>query len=61
MYCAMTDSVVRPRSEISRLRLYRKFGFEVEGTLREYALRNGLYVDAYTMARLRKATKTARK
>ena len=41
--------------------LYRKFGFEVEGTLREYALRNGLYVDAYTMARLRKATKTARK
>ncbi len=41
--------------------LYRKFGFEVEGTLREYALRNGHYVDAYTMARLRKATKTARK
>jgi putative acetyltransferase len=33
--------------------LYRKFGFEVEGTLREYAFRNGEYVDAYTMARLR--------
>jgi len=34
------------------MRLYRKFGFEVEGTLRGYALRNGEYVDAYTMARL---------
>jgi len=43
------------------LALYRKFGFEVEGTLREYSLRGGRYVDAYTMARLRKATKTARK
>lgn len=34
------------------VRLYRKFGFEVEGTLRGYALREGEYVDAYTMARL---------
>ena len=28
------------------LALYRKFGFEVEGTLREYAYRDGRYVDA---------------
>ena len=35
------------------LALYRKFGFEVEGTLRQYALRDGVLVDAYTMARLR--------
>ena len=33
--------------------LYTKFGFAIEGTLRAYALRNGAYVDAYTMARLR--------
>jgi putative acetyltransferase len=38
--------------------LYRKHGFEVEGTLRDYAFRNGEYVDAYTMARLRTATDT---
>lgn len=35
------------------LALYRKFGFEIEGTLRQYAFRDGAYVDAYTMARLR--------
>ncbi len=33
--------------------LYRKFGFEVEGTLREYALRDGQYADAYLLARVR--------
>lgn len=32
--------------------LYRKFGFEVEGTHRAYALRDGLYVDTLSMARL---------
>jgi len=32
--------------------LYRKFGFEVEGTHRAYALRDGAYVDTYAMARL---------
>lgn len=35
------------------IHLYRKFGFAVEGTLRGYAFRNGAYVDAYSMARLR--------
>jgi L-phenylalanine/L-methionine N-acetyltransferase len=34
------------------LRLYRSLGFEHEGTLRSYALRDGVYVDAHTMARL---------
>jgi putative acetyltransferase len=33
--------------------LYRKFGFEVEGTHRVYALRAGRYVDAFAMARIR--------
>ncbi len=32
--------------------LYRKFGFETEGTHRAYALRDGVYVDALAMARL---------
>ena len=34
------------------IRLYRKFGFEPEGTMRCYALRDGVYVDALAMARL---------
>ena len=34
------------------LALYRKFGFAIEGTLRRYALRDGVLVDAYMMARL---------
>jgi putative acetyltransferase len=33
--------------------LYRKFGFETEGTHRAYALRAGEYVDAFAMARVR--------
>ncbi len=35
------------------IHLYEKFGFEIEGTLRRYAYRDGQYVDSYTMARLR--------
>jgi putative acetyltransferase len=31
--------------------LYRKFGFDVEGTARQYALRRGEWVDALMMAR----------
>ena len=34
-------------------RLYRTFGFEVEGVLRDHALRDGVYVDTVSMARLR--------
>jgi L-amino acid N-acyltransferase YncA len=33
--------------------LYKKFGFEVEGTHRRLAFRDGEYVDAYSMARLK--------
>ena len=35
------------------IRLYERFGFEREGRLRQYAFRDGRYVDAYAMARLR--------
>lgn len=34
------------------IRLYERFGFEHEGRLRGFALREGRYVDAFTMARL---------
>jgi L-phenylalanine/L-methionine N-acetyltransferase len=33
--------------------LYRKFGFEIEGTLRKFAFRDGEFVDAYAMARIK--------
>jgi putative acetyltransferase len=35
------------------VRLYKRFGFVIEGTLRQYAYRDGRYVDAHMMARLR--------
>ncbi|OHV84184.1 GNAT family N-acetyltransferase [Rhizobium sp. LCM 4573] len=35
------------------IRLYEKLGFAKEGHLREFAFRDGGYVDAYSMARLR--------
>ncbi len=35
------------------LKLYQKFGFEIEGTLREFALREGQFADVYLMARVR--------
>ena len=35
------------------IRLYERFGFAVEGTLRQYAYRDGRFVDALAMARLR--------
>ncbi len=34
------------------LKLYQRFGFEIEGRQRAYALRAGRYVDSYMMARL---------
>ncbi|MCW8278875.1 GNAT family N-acetyltransferase [Pseudomonas sp. PCH199] len=34
--------------------LYRKFGFETEGQLRDYGLRDGQWVDVLSMARLRR-------
>jgi putative acetyltransferase len=32
--------------------LYKKFGFEIEGTLRGYAMRDGQFADTFAMARL---------
>ena len=40
------------------IRLYERFGFEREGTLRQDAFREGRYVDSYVMARLRPAAAT---
>ncbi|MBB3167031.1 GNAT family N-acetyltransferase [Simiduia aestuariiviva] len=37
------------------INLYQKFGFEVEGTAKNYAFRQGRYVDALYMARLSSA------
>jgi putative acetyltransferase len=42
------------------VRLYERFGFEREGLLRQHARRDGRYVDAYVMARLRTPAATAR-
>ncbi len=33
--------------------LYEKFGFEIEGTHKRFAFRDGAYVDAHVMARLK--------
>lgn len=37
------------------IRLYKKSGFVVEGTLRCFAYRDGQYVDVYSMARMKPA------
>jgi putative acetyltransferase len=37
---------------VAAIALYRRFGFEVEGTHRAYALRAGRYADVFAMARL---------
>jgi len=49
--CLRIELTVYTDNEIA-LRLYRNFGFEIEGTSRSYALRDGAYVDVYAMARL---------
>lgn len=36
------------------LGLYKKFGFEQEGVMRDYAFRDGQYVDAIVMSRINK-------
>ncbi len=38
---------------VPAITLYRKFGFEIEGTHQRFAFRDGEYVDAHVMARLR--------
>ena len=42
------------------IRLYRKFGFEIEGTRRGDAFRDGKFVDSFAMARWRRSTSLAR-
>ncbi|MSU61326.1 MAG: GNAT family N-acetyltransferase [Pedosphaera sp.] len=42
------------------VRLYQKFGFEIEGTLRQFAFLGGVFVDAYQMSRLRPAAAASR-
>jgi L-phenylalanine/L-methionine N-acetyltransferase len=37
----------------SAVALYKRFGFEIEGTHHRYAFRDGGFVDAYSMARIR--------
>jgi putative acetyltransferase len=37
---------------VPAIALYRKFGFEIEGRHRGYAMRDGRYVDAFAMARI---------
>ena len=49
--CLRIELTVYTDNDIAQ-RLYRNFGFELEGTLRAYALRDGVYVDAHSMARL---------
>jgi putative acetyltransferase len=36
---------------VGAMALYRKFNFEIEGTQRGYALRDGVYVDSHMMVR----------
>lgn len=35
------------------IKLYEKFGFEKEGTLKKYAFKSGQFSDAYSMARVK--------
>jgi putative acetyltransferase len=37
---------------LAAIALYEKFGFAVEGTLRQFAFRNGEFVDVHVMARI---------
>jgi L-phenylalanine/L-methionine N-acetyltransferase len=41
------------------IHLYKKFGFQVEGTLRQFTYRNGENIDVYSMARLRSPARSA--
>jgi putative acetyltransferase len=38
---------------VSALALYQKFGFVIEGTHRAFAFRDGQYIDAHALARVR--------
>ncbi|KLU58744.1 spermidine N(1)-acetyltransferase [Peptococcaceae bacterium CEB3] len=38
---------------LKAIELYKKLGFDIEGTKRKAAIRNGEYIDEYVMARIR--------
>ena len=39
---------------VAGVALYTKYGFEIEGTCHRYAFRDGQYVDAHIMARIKR-------
>ena len=47
-----TSNLFVVRNDVG-IALYEKFGFQREGTHRRYAFRDGGFVDAYSMARVR--------
>ena len=49
----LTRIELRVYTDNAAIALYEKFGFEVQGTHRRLAFRDGEYVDAYSMARLK--------
>ena len=49
--CLRIELTVYTDNQIAQ-RLYRNFGFELEGTFRGYAQRDGAYADVHSMARL---------
>ncbi|EMA4780722.1 GNAT family N-acetyltransferase [Providencia rettgeri] len=58
-YCDNWLNVRRIELEVfaangSGVGLYEKFGFELEGRMRDYAFRDGQYVDAVMMSRIKK-------
>jgi putative acetyltransferase len=56
--CTPYESKNTPKSKVTDnaagIALYKKFDFVIEGTHSDFAFRNGQYVDAYAMARLRR-------
>lgn len=43
---------------LKAIRMYKKFGFKIEGLLKDFSFRMGNYIDAYIMARIKKENET---
>ena len=52
-YCLRRVELTVWADNAAAVHLYEKFGFVIEGTASQYALRAGEYVDAYYMARVK--------